>query len=180
MQKIAFIPIRRAEIIGLAQAAAKKYRELSLDEIAERENIILVRQPDPTSKKAGYAAAFPTKKLKRLKSASRPGEFILSFTEIQVTYHDCIVINPQYGIPEREVFWHEYYHLWYSPSRKMKMDLFQQFSTGGTLDSQEERRANIFAAYMLIPQIEKGDTVQSICEKWGVSLEMAEIRLGNS
>lgn len=179
MQKIAFIPFRRVEIIGLAHATAEKYRGLSLDEVAERENIILIRQPDPISRKAGYAAAFPMKKLKRLPSSARPGEFILSFAEIQISYHDCIVINPKYGIPEPEVFWHEYYHLCFSPSRKMKMDMFQQFSTGGTLDNQEERRANVFAAYMLIPDIEKADTPISISQKWNVSLELAELRLRN-
>jgi hypothetical protein len=176
MPKIAFTPFRKAEIIALAEFARKKYFGMSIDEIAERENIILIREPDANSKKAGYACAIKKESPKRIESLAAPGTFVLSFHEKEITYHNAIVINPLYGIPEREIFWHEFYHLWYSPSRQMRLDFFHQFSTGGALDAQEERRANMFAAYFLIPELESGDTLQIVSEKFGVSADLARLR----
>ena len=177
MPKLAFTPLRKAEIIGLAEHARKEYSGLSLDQVAERENIILIREPDANSKKAGYACSLKSETPKLIPSLSRPGEYILSYREKEIIYNDCIVINPLYGIPEREIFWHEFYHLWYSPSRKTTMDFFHQYSTGGALDAQEERRANMFAAFMLIPEVWKGDTAEMVSERFGVSGEMARLRL---
>jgi hypothetical protein len=177
MPKLAYAPVRKAEIIGLASLARKKYEGLSLDQVAEFENIILIREPDANSKKAGYACSLKSEAPKLIPSLSRPGEYILSFKEKEIIFNDCIVINPLYGIPEREIFWHEFYHLWYSPSRKTTMDFFHQYSTGGVLDSQEERRANMFAAFMLIPEVGEGETAESVCERFGVSREMARLRI---
>ena len=177
MPKIAFTPLRKAEIISLADAARKKYDGLTIDQIAGRENIILIREPSAISKKAGYACSIKSEVPKLIPSLSRPGEFILSYREKDISYHDCIVINPLYGIPEREIFWHEFYHLWYSPSRKATMDFYHQYSTGGVLDTQEERRANMFAAYMLIPELAKEDSPQMIIEKFNVSSDLARLRL---
>jgi hypothetical protein len=177
MPKIAYAPIRKAEIIGLARAAREKYFRMNIDQVAECENIILIHEPDALSKKAGYACSLKSQAPKLIPSLSRPGEYILSFVEKDIIYNDCIVINPLYGIPEREIFWHEFYHLWYSPSRKTTMDFFHQYSTGGVLDSQEERRANMFAAHFLVPKVEKEDTPQSIGERFSVSLDLARLRL---
>src|ERR1051325_11404561 len=113
--KAAFIPFRKAEIIALAESARKKYFSMSIDTVAERENIILIREPGAASKKAGYACSFKSVTPKKVESLSQPGKFIFSFAEKEITFQDCIVINPLYGVPEREIFWHECYHLWYSP-----------------------------------------------------------------
>lgn len=148
-----------------------------MDQVAECENIILIREPDANSKKAGYACSLKSERPKLIPSLSRPGEYILSFREKEIIFHDCIVINPLYGIPEREIFWHEFYHLWYSPSRKTTMDFFHQYSTGSALDAQEERRANMFAAFMLVPEVGKEDTPQIVSEKFNVSWELARLRM---
>src|SRR4051812_19566450 len=117
MPRHVHIPIRREEIISLAISAREKYSGSSIDQVAERENIILIREPDAASKKAGYASSIRSESPKRILSVSRPGTYLLSFVEKEITYYDSIVINPLYGIPEPEIFWHEFYHLWYSPSR---------------------------------------------------------------
>jgi hypothetical protein len=175
MPKFAFAPFRKAEIIGLAAYARKKYEGLTLDQVAERENIILVREPDANSKKAGYACSLKSERPKLIPSLSRPGEYILSFREKEIIFHDCIVINSLYGIPEREIFWHEFYYLWYSPSRKTTMDFFHQYSTGGALDAQEERRANMFAACMLRPEVDPDDKVLIVSEKFTVGRDMHQL-----
>jgi hypothetical protein len=176
LPRIAFTPFLKEEIVALAKLERDKYGGMSIDEVAEQENIILIREPDAHSKKAGYACSLKSQTPKRIESLSIPGKFILSFREKEISYYDCIVINPLYGIPEREIFWHEFYHLWYSPSRQMKLEFFHQFSTGGTLDAQEEKRANIFAAYMLIPAIEREDSLPNLSAKWSVSERLARIR----
>ncbi|MEP7235518.1 MAG: ImmA/IrrE family metallo-endopeptidase [Ignavibacteriota bacterium] len=177
MPKIAIAPVRKAEVIALAAAAQAKYSGMKIDEVADRENIILIREPDPDSKKAGYACSLKIVEPKFIPSVSRPGEYILSFAEKNISYTDCIVINPLYGISDQEIFWHEFYHLWYSPSRKLQADFFHQYSTEGVLDHQEERRANMFAAYFLIPEVAREDTPQMISEKFNVSREMSQLRL---
>jgi Zn-dependent peptidase ImmA (M78 family) len=179
MSRRIYTPLRKAEIISLASTMREKYGRKSIDEIAESENIILIREPDASSKKAGYACVLTSAKSKRIASLSRPGEFVFSFVEKDTTLYDCIVINPQYGIPEQEIFWHEFYHLWYSPSRKGKLDFYHQYSTNGALDAQEERRANTFAAFFLIPEVEYGDTSKILSEKWNVSEDLAKLRLKN-
>ena len=55
--------------------------------------------------------------------------------------------------------------------------IFHQYSTGGVLDSQEERRANLFAAFMLIPEVGKGETVSELSERFNVSGDLARLRL---
>jgi Zn-dependent peptidase ImmA (M78 family) len=51
------------------------------------------------------------------------------------------------------------------------------YSSGGVLDKQEEGRANLFAAFILMPDIEEDDTIYSLAEKFDVSLEIASARL---
>ena len=147
--KEAFIPFRKAEIVALAGEARRKYFGLSIDEVADLENIILIREPDAASKKAGYACVLKSESPKMIESFSQPGTYIFSFGEKEIAYHNCIVLNPLSGIPEKEIFWHEFYHLFYSPSRKATIEFYHQYSTGGALDAQEENRANLFAKEVL-------------------------------
>lgn len=151
MPKSVHIPFRRDEIASLAAEAHKRYAGLTIDEIAERENIKLVRMPDPHVHKAGFSAAIPvrTNRRKRVSSLARPGEYVLSLTEYEMEYHNAIIINTASGIPEEAIFWHEFYHLWYSPTVNNARFHEGEYSTAGVLDAQEERRANLFASLML-------------------------------
>jgi hypothetical protein len=191
--KTPFIPIRRDEIAEIARHLKEKYRDMTIDEVAEKEDIILVREPDASSKKAGYSVTFPRgKRRKRIPSLARPGTFIVSVSEWDTIFQDAIVINTEYrpepppahplrgvhppphlwrGIKpleppstnveggwgvapvvapsEEEIFWHEFYHLWYSPTVNNARFHNGDYSTAGALDAQEERRANEFAKAML-------------------------------
>ena len=191
-------PVRREEIVALADYYRKKYKGLSIDEVALREDILLVRMPDENVSARGYATAFPKgERRKRIASLTRPGEYIISQCEWETLWQDCIVINtapqtaPPLNLPhigggdlgssalrdedlipspsanvegdrfdtkyqkqgvahpasEAFVFWHEFYHLGYSPTRNTAK-FFHSFSTTGILDAQEERRANEFAGLM--------------------------------
>ena len=156
-------PVRREEIVALADYYRKKYKGLSIDDVALREDILLVRMPDENVSARGYATAFPKgERRKRIASLTRPGEFIISQCEWETLWQDCIVINSSSGFQpeqldglqtrptENFVFWHEFYHLGYSPTRNTAK-FFHSFSTTGALDAQEERRANEFAGLMSEP-----------------------------
>lgn len=150
MPKKVHIPFRRDEIAALAADARERYRGMTIDEVALRENIELVRMPDKSVAKAGFSAAIPvrTKLRKRIPSLARPGEFVVSLTEFETVYHNAIIINTASAIAEEEVFWHEFYHLWYSPTVNNARFHEGEYSTAGALDAQEERRANQFAKLM--------------------------------
>src|SRR5437764_11598 len=88
MPKVAFTPFRNAEIAALAAYAREKYSGMSIDEVAQCENIILVREPDVHSKKAGYACSLKSEAPKKIMSLTLPGKFILSYREKEILYFD--------------------------------------------------------------------------------------------
>jgi hypothetical protein len=152
--KTPFIPIRRDEIADIARHLKEKYRDMTIDEVATKEDIILVREPAADSKKAGYSVTFPRgKRRKRIPSLARPGTYIVSLSEWETIFQDAIVINTEYDMKprlrEEEIFWHEFYHLWYSPTVNNARFHNGDYSTAGALDAQEERRANEFARLMI-------------------------------
>jgi len=171
-----FVPLRREEIQALAGDARKRYLGKSIDDVAEKEGLLLIRQPDANTTKEGFCCVLPTTRRKRLASSVRPDRQLISFAEKEKVFINAIIINPCATNNEEEVFWHEYYHLLYSPSRS-GVTFYGGYSSGGVLDKQEENRANLFAACMLIPEIENDDTMYSLAEKYDVSFEIAKARL---
>lgn len=174
--KTPFVPLRREEIVALAVEARKRFVGKNIDQVAEYEGLLLIRQPDPNTTKEGFCCVLPTTRRKRLASSVRPDWQLISFAEKEKVFINAIIINPCATNNEVEVFWHEYYHLLYSPSRS-GVTFYGGYSSGGVLDKQEENRANLFAAYMLIPEIESHDTMYSLAEKYDVSFEIAQARL---
>lgn len=173
----AFVPYRRDEIIALAHQTREQFGAYSLDEIAERLGILFLRRPDPNATKAGFSCIMKHRRRKHIPSVARPGKYIFSFHECEEIFDQVIVINPFRASHEREVFWHEYYHLYYSPSRGGGMDYLGGFSTSGVLDKQEEWRANLFAAVILIPTLKADDTPIKLAAEFGVSTAIANIRM---
>ncbi|MBS1903909.1 MAG: hypothetical protein JSS75_09410 [Bacteroidetes bacterium] len=147
--KQAFTPYRTDEVIALARNAARRFAGRTIDEIAETEGIILVRLPDAHAEREGFCSILSVPSPKPFASAAATDEIRYSFTEeIHVTY-PAIVINPLRCKNEAVVFWHEYYHLLYSPYRSSQATFFDGYSTRGVLDKQEERRANLFATHVI-------------------------------
>lgn len=173
----AFVPYRRDEIIALAHHTREQFATYSLDEVAERQGILFLRRPDPNATKAGFSCIMKRKRRKRIPSVARPGKYVFSFHEFEEVFDEVIVINPLCTNNEQEVFWHEYYHLYYSPSRSGGTDYPDVYLTSGVLDKQEEWRANLFAAYIIIDHIESDDSEYTIAKKYNVSRELVNIRL---
>ena len=173
----AFVPYRRDEIIALAHHTREQFAAHSIDEVAERQGILFLRRPDPNATKAGFSCIMKRKRRKRIPSIARPGKYVFSFHEFEEVIDEVIVINPLCAPNEQEVFWHEYYHLYYSPSRSGGSAYIGGYSTSGVLDKQEEWRANLFAAVILVPTLKKGDTAEKLVADFGVTIETANIRM---
>jgi len=160
----AHVPVRREELLLLAEHNRAIYKGLSLEAIAEVAGFIFIREAGGPSAPGGFAY-------------SR----IESMADGSKRQFDAMVINPEHVneagelVDERQTFWHEYYHLWYSPSRVDSPSDPMFYSTRGALHAQEERRANEFAAAMLIDSVEPGQTPQMIAERYQVTTDLAAL-----
>lgn len=177
------VPVRTDDIREIAEYYKHKYRGYTIDEIAADEDIILVRMPDMLAKKAGYAVSAPVgTRRKRIPSLATPGRMLISYTEWEQIFQDCIVINTAYEYAdemckftapnENEVFWHEFYHVRYSPSENTATQK-GAYSMIGVRTAQEERRANTFAAMMVIADTDGCSTIEDVMRKWNVTREVA-------
>lgn len=73
-----------------------------------------------------------------------------------------IILNEDLTKEERrDRSWHELYHHFRSVTK----------------NQSEEKRANVFAALVRIPVIRENETIESLTEKYGVSKELAKVRL---
>src|SRR5437868_6664235 len=89
-------PLRIAEIRDFARKLRTRYQRMTLDEIAAKENIILIRTSSG-AKEDGFSF------LERTSALLDKQFFIRS-----------IVINKNSPKSEEEIFWHEFYHLLFS------------------------------------------------------------------
>ncbi len=178
------VPVRTEDILEIADYYKHRYRGYTIDEVAADEDIILVRMPDMLAKKAGYAVSAPVSmRRKRIPSLAMPGRMLISYTEWEQIFQDCIVINTAYNCSddvckftapnENEVFWHEFYHVRYSPTENTASGK-GAYSMIGVRTAQEERRANTFAGMMVIADTDGCDTIEDVMRKWGVTREVAK------
>ncbi len=159
------IPLRREEIRDLAHHFRERYAGWPIERVAEREKIILLRGPSPANQ-GGFSNV----------TIEEDSDGLLRPIP-------AIVINTAYRtphgepVPEREIFWHEFYHSFYSPaSNDLSVD-HDHYSTRGALHAQEERRAQEFAAWMLVERLALGDTPHDLAERYAVSTDLARIAL---
>jgi hypothetical protein len=76
-----------------------------------------------------------------------------------------------------EIFWHEYFHINWSPELAPFDSDKHEWSTHGVLDHQDEHRADLFAAGVMIDQIDADDTADSIADRCEISLRLASLAL---
>ena len=73
-----------------------------------------------------------------------------------------IILNEQLThLERRDRGWHEMYHHFRSVSR----------------NSGEEKRATLFAALIRIPNVRENDSIDTLSERYGVSKELAKVRI---
>ena len=163
-------------IIQIAEHVRERFSGWHIDDIASASGILLVRSAGPYGKEAGWAMLSFADRPVYLESLARPGEAIRVRGIARRVPVRTIVINPNAGIPEAEIFWHEYYHLYFSPKGIQQSERFlHHYSTEGVLHYREERRANEFAAAVLVPRENGCETIGQMMETYGVSERIARI-----
>lgn len=168
------MPIRREDILRLARNIRARFDARNIEDAAKRSGIVLVRMSGPVGKDAGFAYIEFTRRPRYIESLSHPEEPVPVWGAWAREPVLSIVINTNSGLPEWEVFWHEFYHLFHSPRALQRSDGFEhRFSTVGALHSQEERRADEFAAALLIPSLDGCETIAEIAERFEVSERLA-------
>jgi Zn-dependent peptidase ImmA (M78 family) len=166
--------LRHERIIQLASAIRERYDPRAIDKVAQQNDIVLVRTAGAIGRDAGFAYIEYVRRPELIESLSHPDRPILVWGGWKREPLYSIVINTNSGIPEAEIFWHEWYHLFHSPHDIQRSERFEhRYSTGGVLHNQEERRADEFAAAVLVPSSEECSTMFDIIERFGVSERLA-------
>lgn len=168
-------PIRRADIARLASDVRARIAGLSIDEIAEQEDILLIRTPGPRGRDDGRSELIVEHLPVFIESLAVPGEAIPLWGVRLRRFLSVIFLNENSSRPEREIFWHEYYHIRHSPLGVQRVERFRDsYSTEAALHHHEERRANDFAVAMLVPSIVGFRDASEIAWHYSVSEELAE------
>lgn len=176
MPKGTEVPVRRTLFLPYAHRLRKKYREHTIEEIAREEDILLVRLAGPATL-GGVALRF-TESVEYWFRSLVDDDVKIKSLEPDRVERRVIVLNSLFDGNSSEVFWHEYFHLHFSPrNMPFASHRLHTYSTSVALDSQEERRANEFAAAMLIAEIHAGESAEDIARRYHVSLSLAEIAI---
>jgi hypothetical protein len=170
---------RREEFIRVAAELRARFNLLDIDRIAEECHILLIRTSGSKEGAAGFAHVEYYARPEYIESLARPGELLPVWEPEAMERLASIVINTLSRIPAPEIFWHEWYHLFYSPERVQGSQRFEHRFLAAISDSMEERRADEFAAAILVPSLADCETVGDIMERFGVTgrLAAAAIRL---
>ena len=176
IQKLSRVsPLRRERIIQLASEIRKRYDVRHIERAASEQGIVLVRSSGPAGRDAGFAYIEYVRRPELVESLSHPDRPVLVWGGWRREPLYSVVINTNSGIPEAEVFWHEWYHLFHSPEGIQRGENFEhRYSTDGVLHNQEERRAEEFAAAVLVPSMDGCVTIFELVERYGVSARLAE------
>lgn len=168
-------PIGGERILHLAEEIRSRFEPREIDAAANSSDILLIRIAGGTSAAAGFAHIGFVHSPEFIESLANPGERIRVWERNDEKLRS-IVINTDSAVPEAEIFWHEWYHLFYSPESIQRSESFDhRFMLESAIDSREERRADEFAAAVLVPSIEGCQTVSEIVERFGVSERLAKV-----
>ena len=178
MQTI-FTPVRRDKILRLASEIRERYGPSKIEEAAAENGVVLVRTQGSAGRDAGFAYIHFARQPSYIESLSRPEDPLLVWGSMAADSPSkapirSIVINTNSGIAEHEIFWHEWYHLFYSPIGIQRSERFEHhFSTEGALHAQEERRADEFAAAVIVGREHSSSTIAELVEQFGISERLA-------
>jgi hypothetical protein len=166
---------RQEEILRLAEGIRARFDPSKIDEVAIAYDITLIRSRGSDVNAAGFAYTWTEHDPIFIDSLSHPGQPLRVWGEKEKSTKRAIAINSNSELPEREIFWHEFYHLFYSPESVDRAEEFKHSFSVSVLHSKEERRADEFAAAVLIPSIEFIDSIEGIADRYNTSNRLAEI-----
>jgi hypothetical protein len=182
LPRIPHIPLRDDEVVALGRATRLKYAGRSIEEVARQESIILQIASYAELKRGGISICQAIDTFYVFESLVDPDRFIESrYPAFESTIkliaiaHDHI--RDAEAISLDEIFWHEYFHLNWSPELEPFDPAKHEYTTHGVLDKQDEARADLFAASVLIDRVEPWDDARSIMQKFDVSHLLASLAL---
>jgi hypothetical protein len=155
---------------------------MSIEEVARNESIILRIASFAEMKRGGISICQEVETSYLFESLVDAERFIEARYPAVKSRLKLIAIAQDYvrggeRISLEEIFWHEYFHMNWSPELEPFDPDKHEWSTHGVLDTQDEHRADLFAASVLIDRLEKGATTKDITGGYNVSCKLAHLAL---
>ena len=134
-----------------------KYEGYSIKEVARAESIILEFVTYKQIQRGGLCVAQELESTYLFESLAVPGRLIEARYPAVKTRLQLIAVAKDYyrgeeKVTPEEIFWHEYYHLRWSPELAPYDPDIHDAATHGVMDKKDERRADLFAASVLLAE----------------------------
>jgi hypothetical protein len=164
--------LRRSEVFRLADRFRKEFSDLRIEDIAERFEIKLLYTDGPESAPDGVAILQPFTRPLAVSSLVSPNDRVRVWGGVEHAIERVVLIRRNSLLPLREIWWHEFYHILFSPrSAATTMIVFN----GANHEYRvEERRADDFAAAMLVPSLEGLTSLDDVIERYSISKRLAQ------
>jgi hypothetical protein len=155
---------------------------MSIEEVACNESIILQVASYSDVKRGGISICQEIETCYVFESLVDDGRFIEARYPAVPAGLKLIVLADDYYrdgelISLEEIFWHEYFHMNWSPELQPFDPDKHEWLTHGVLDKQDEHRADLFAASVMIDHVRPGDTTRSLIKRYNVSSLLATLSL---
>jgi hypothetical protein len=175
-------PLRDEEVIALARATRLVYDGWTPAEVAAREQIELHMLEREGVYLGGAAMREQIGTAPLLFPSIADEATIIRSRERAALWERIIVIFAGYKrggerVSLEEAFWHEYFHLHWSDVLEPYDSMKHEYITHGVLHQQDEHRADLFAAGVLIDHIDRRDTPATISARCGITQWLASLAL---
>lgn len=165
------LPLRRSDVFQLAEHYRRLFGNLSIPEIAEKCGIHLRREDGLEGGPDGVAVIESILRPIAVDSLATPGNQIPVWGSRARQELRVILINRASRLPEREIWWHEFYHIMNSP--RVSTRSVHAFDSRAHEYRVEERRADDFTAAMLVPDVSGLVSLDDVVERFDVSKRLA-------
>lgn len=179
MPRAAHIPLRDEEVVALGRAARLKYAGMSIEEVIEYEGIRLLMSDEKPKTVGGFSKVLFMPKELYFESLVHDDLEIESRWPRLLIRIPFITLVKQYErhgerVSFEQGFWHEYFHLGWSENLEPYDPRKHEWITHGVLDAQDEKRADLFSAAVLIDRIYPIDTPLSLSKRCNITRSLSE------
>lgn len=161
--------LRRSDVFRLAEPFRQQFIHQRIDDVARKFDIRLQRAPHPGNGPDGVAVIDTYTQPIAIEplACDRPIRVWGGYAKAEDRY---VLINSNSTLPEREIWWHELYHVLFSP----RTDRRTVFTFNSSYEyRREERRADDFAAAILVPTLVRVNSLDDIEAQFDVSKRLA-------
>ena len=163
--------LRRSEVFRITERFRDELGHLSIEEIADRFDVHVHRTEGAEHGPDGVAIVEAMTRPLAVASLVDEQRVLPVWGGVAMKEARYILLNTRSKLPEREIWWHEFYHILFSPRTSSR----QVFTFDGSRHEYrvEERRADDFAAAMLVPSIAGLTSLEDIIAQYNVSKRLA-------